>query len=62
MIKKEDFHPSIIKKHEKKFFSQYGEDGVIDYLFSLIPPKYKEYVEFGAGELYDNTIYLEKEK
>jgi hypothetical protein len=37
-------------KHAKKVFSQEGEDGIIELMFSKIPIRHKYYVEFGAGD------------
>lgn len=50
----------IFHSHKKKIFSQLGEDGIIEYIFSIIKPKYKYYVEFGGwdGINLSNTANL----
>lgn len=48
-----------INFHEKKIYSQNGEDGIIDYIFSKIGTTNKFSVEFGTGDGYEcNTVYL----
>ena len=47
-----------IKKYEKKIFSQNGEDGVIDYIFSNIGMTNKIFVEFGFGMNENNSRNL----
>ena len=39
----------MLKKYEDKLGSQNGEAGILDYLFSVIEPKYRTFVEFGYG-------------
>jgi len=52
-----------INEHEKKFFSQNGEDGIIDYIFSKIGTTNKFSVEFGVGDGFEsNTAYLLEKK
>ena len=47
-----------INKYEKKLFSQNGEDGVIDYIFSNIGMTNKIFVEFGFGMNENNSRNL----
>ena len=52
-----------INENEKKFFSQNGEDGIIDYIFSKIGTTNKFSVEFGVGDGFEsNTAYLLEKK
>jgi len=51
------------KDHQKKIYSQFGQDGVIEKIFELIKPINKHFVEFGscgtvAGE--SNTAYMRR--
>ena len=39
-----------LAKHERKVFSQFGEDGVIEKLFEIIEPTSRFSVEFGAAD------------
>ena len=49
-----------LSEHFKSIFSQHGEDGLLEYLYSVIKPKKKYYVEFGAsnGNTIENTRSL----
>ena len=49
-----------LSEHFSSVFSQHGEDGLIQYLYSIIDPKQKYYVEFGAsnGNSIENTRSL----
>jgi len=48
---------------EKKIFSQNGEDGIIDFIFSQISTTNKFFVEFGVKDgMVCNTRYLLEEK
>ncbi|WP_420422351.1 hypothetical protein [Simkania sp.] len=57
-------NPLILQLHEKRVFSQCGEDGIIEYIFSQIGTSSKYYVEFGAldGHIASNTKYLREFK
>jgi hypothetical protein len=48
-----------INAHEFKVFSQWGEDGIIQFLISRVPIENKVYVEFGIGDYSEsNTRFL----
>ncbi len=49
-----------LRKYERKVFSQFGEDGVIEKIFQIIEPTTKFAVEFGAsnGIRYSNVRNL----
>jgi len=52
-----------INQHEKKIYSQNGEDGIIEYIFSKIGTTNKFSVEFGVGNGFEcNTVYLLEKK
>ena len=52
-----------INQYEKKVYSQNGEDGIIDYIFSNIGTTNKFSVEFGVGVGFEsNTAYLLEKK
>ncbi len=52
-----------INLHEKKIYSQNGEDGIIEYIFSKIGTTNKFSVEFGVGNGFEcNTVYLLEKK
>lgn len=52
-----------INSHEKKIYSQNGEDGIIEFIFSKIETTNKFSVEFGVGNGYEcNTVYLLEKK
>ena len=56
-------HQFKINEHEKKVYSQNGEDGIIDYIFSSIGTTNKFSVEFGVGDGFEsNTAYLLEKK
>lgn len=44
-----------LAEHERKVFSQFGEDGVIERIFEIIPPTNKFAVEFGAVDGVKNS-------
>jgi len=48
-----------VNSHEKKIYSQNGEDGIIEYIFSKIGTTNKFSVEFGVGDGFEsNTVNL----
>jgi hypothetical protein len=49
-----------LKKLERNVYSQNGEDGIIEWVFSRIPPRHRVCVEFGAwdGRNLSNTFNL----
>jgi hypothetical protein len=50
---------SCLTDHEFKVYSQWGEDGIIDYLIRNVEIKNNLFVEFGVGNyLESNTRYL----
>ena len=52
-----------INQHEEKIYSQNGEDGIIEYIFSKIGTTNKFSVEFGVGNGFEcNTVYLLEKK
>jgi len=52
-----------INLHEKKIYSQNGEDGIIEFIFSKIGTTNNFSVEFGVGDGFEcNTIYLLEKK
>jgi hypothetical protein len=52
-----------INDHEKKIYSQNGEDGIIEFIFSKIGTTNKFSVEFGVGNGFEcNTINLLEKK
>jgi len=58
-----DFEKFDINLHEKKIYSQNGEDGILEFLFSKIGVTNKFSVEFGVGNGFEcNTVYLLEKK
>ncbi|MEM2160074.1 MAG: hypothetical protein QXN55_03875 [Candidatus Nitrosotenuis sp.] len=52
-----------VNLHEKKIYSQNGEDGIIEFIFSKIGTTNKFSVEFGVGDGFEcNTVYLLEKK
>jgi len=49
-----------LNEFESKTYSQNGEDGIINAIFSKIGYSNKYYVEIGGGKSYDNTKLLRK--
>ena len=49
-----------LKKVERNVYSQNGEDGIVEWIFSLIPPRHRVCMEFGAwdGRNLSNTFNL----
>jgi len=52
-----------INLHEEKIYSQNGEDGILEFIFSKIGTTNKFSVEFGVGNGFEcNTVYLLEKK
>lgn len=52
-----------VNLHEKKIYSQNGEDGILEYIFSKIGTTNKFSVEFGVGNGFEcNTVNLLEKK
>ena len=54
---------TVLKDHEARVCPQYGQSGVIDYIFENIKTTNKFYVEFGVDNrwnLQGNTLCLKK--
>lgn len=50
---------ALINQYEKQIYSQNGEDGIIEYIFSIINITNKRCIEFGIGEVVgSNTANL----
>lgn len=63
MKKDLDYSDFDINLHEKKIYSQNGEDGIIEFIFSKIGTTNKFCVEFGVGNGFEcNTTYLLEKK
>jgi hypothetical protein len=51
------------RDYEFKVYSQWGEDGIIDYLVSLVPVTTRSFVEFGVENYTEaNTLFLLKHR
>jgi hypothetical protein len=51
------------REHEFKVYSQWGEDGIIDYLVTRVPLPSKTFVEFGVETYVEaNTLFLMKHR
>ena len=60
---KMDLEKFDINLHEKKIYSQNGEDGILEFIFSKIGTTNKFSVEFGVGNGFEcNTVYLLEKK
>ena len=58
-----DLEKFDINLHEKKIYSQNGEDGILEFIFSKIETTNKFSVEFGVGNGFEcNTVYLLEKK
>ena len=58
-----DFEELDINSHEKKIYSQNGEDGILEFIFSKIGITNKFSVEFGVGNGFEcNTVYFLENK
>lgn len=63
MKKNQNENEFDINDHEKKIYSQNGEDGIIEFIFSQIDTTNKFSVEFGVGNGFEcNTVYLLEKK
>lgn len=64
MSKEIDLNPANIKAMQGNVYSQYGEDGVIEWVFSRLAPRHRMCVEFGAwdGRNISNTFNLVEKK
>jgi hypothetical protein len=61
-IRSDDYEFDI-NQHERKIYSQNGEDGIIEYIFSKIGTTNKFCVEFGVGNGFEcNTVHLLEKK
>lgn len=49
-----------LKEYEWRWWSQYGEDGILRKLVEIIPPKYKTFVEIGAHFHEANCLRLQQ--
>ncbi len=53
------FPPKSFREAEFKVFSQYGEDGLIQYVLSKIPSIVRRFIEFGVEDYWEsNTRFL----
>ncbi len=51
--------PNPLKPYGKKIYSQTDEDGIIEDIFSIIPPQSHSFVEFGVGPNHFDLAYGE---
>jgi len=52
-----------INLHEKTIYSQNGEDGILEFIFSRVKTTNKFFVEFGVADGFEcNTVYLLEKK
>jgi hypothetical protein len=49
-----------LKDHEYRWWSQHGEDGVLEKIFEIVPPKNKQFVEIGAHFHEANCLKLQQ--
>jgi len=52
---KRDYHKTDISEHEYKVFSQFGDDGIIQFLISLVTPVDRLFVEFGVEDFLESN-------
>lgn len=52
----------FLANHEKRVFSQFGEDGILEKIFELIGTTNKFYLDFGGTEHCGNTKFIHLEK
>lgn len=50
-----DRSPSSLSDSEFQVFSQFGEDGIIQRLTSVIPVSHRTFIEFGAGDFFESN-------
>ncbi len=52
-----------INLHEKTIYSQNGEDGILEFIFSRVKTTNKFFVEFGVEDGFEcNTVYILEKK
>lgn len=49
-----------LKDYEYRWWSQHGEDGVLEKIFDIVPPKNKQFVEIGAHFHEANCLKLQQ--
>jgi len=54
---------SVLNRHERRLFSQNGEDGILEAIFERVKPLSQTFVEFGVEDGSEcNTAYLVRNK
>jgi len=52
-------HPLCLEDKEFRVYSQWGDDGIIQFLVSALRPKSRSFIEFGVGDFFEsNTHFL----